>query len=112
MQHSARLVDLRSGDEPRFGGKSAGLGELLAGGIPVPPGFALSTTAFRAFVHESGLNGAIVEAMARVSPGDLDTIGAAETLRRIQSFADRYGERWRPAPLLVHMARKGDRFYA
>ena len=77
MQHSARLVDLCSGDEPRFGGKSAGLGELLAGGIPVPPGFALSTTAFRAFVHESGLNGAIVEAMARVSPGDLDTIGAA-----------------------------------
>jgi 3-hydroxyacyl-CoA dehydrogenase/enoyl-CoA hydratase/3-hydroxybutyryl-CoA epimerase len=42
----------------------------------------------------------------------LDAIGAAETLRRIQSFADRYGERWRPAPLLVHMARKGDRFYA
>jgi 3-hydroxyacyl-CoA dehydrogenase/enoyl-CoA hydratase/3-hydroxybutyryl-CoA epimerase len=41
----------------------------------------------------------------------LDAIGAAETLRRIQSFADRYGERWRPAPLLVHMARKGDRFY-
>jgi 3-hydroxyacyl-CoA dehydrogenase/enoyl-CoA hydratase/3-hydroxybutyryl-CoA epimerase len=42
----------------------------------------------------------------------LDAIGAAETLRRIQGFADRYGERWRPAPLLVHMARKGDRFYA
>jgi 3-hydroxyacyl-CoA dehydrogenase/enoyl-CoA hydratase/3-hydroxybutyryl-CoA epimerase len=42
----------------------------------------------------------------------LDAIGAAETLRRIQSFADRYGERWRPAPLLVHMARRGDRFYA
>jgi 3-hydroxyacyl-CoA dehydrogenase / enoyl-CoA hydratase / 3-hydroxybutyryl-CoA epimerase len=41
----------------------------------------------------------------------VDTIGAAEALRRVQSYADRFGERWRPAPLLVHMARKGERFY-
>jgi pyruvate, water dikinase len=39
------LADLRSADEPRFGGKSAGLGELIAGEIPVPPGFALSADA-------------------------------------------------------------------
>ncbi len=42
----------------------------------------------------------------------VDTIGAAETLRRLQSYGDRFGERWRPAPLLVQMARKGERFYA
>jgi 3-hydroxyacyl-CoA dehydrogenase/enoyl-CoA hydratase/3-hydroxybutyryl-CoA epimerase len=41
----------------------------------------------------------------------VDAIGAAETLRRVQGYADRFGERWRPAPLLMHMARKGDRFY-
>ncbi|MGA7120676.1 MAG: 3-hydroxyacyl-CoA dehydrogenase NAD-binding domain-containing protein [Polyangiaceae bacterium] len=41
----------------------------------------------------------------------VDTIGAAEALRRVQGYADRFGERWRPAPLLVHMARKGERFY-
>jgi pyruvate,water dikinase len=39
------LADLRSADEARFGGKSASLGELTAGGIPVPPGFALSADA-------------------------------------------------------------------
>jgi 3-hydroxyacyl-CoA dehydrogenase/enoyl-CoA hydratase/3-hydroxybutyryl-CoA epimerase len=42
----------------------------------------------------------------------VDTIGAADALRRVQGYADRFGERWRPAPLLVHMAKKGERFYA
>jgi 3-hydroxyacyl-CoA dehydrogenase/enoyl-CoA hydratase/3-hydroxybutyryl-CoA epimerase len=41
----------------------------------------------------------------------VDTIGSAETLRRVQGYADRFGERWRPAPLLVQMAKRGDRFY-
>ena len=40
----------------------------------------------------------------------IDTLGAAEGLRRVQAYADRFGERWRPAPLLVQMARKGERF--
>ena len=35
------LAELRRSDEERFGAKSASLGELIAGGIPVPPGFAL-----------------------------------------------------------------------
>jgi 3-hydroxyacyl-CoA dehydrogenase/enoyl-CoA hydratase/3-hydroxybutyryl-CoA epimerase len=41
----------------------------------------------------------------------VDVLGAAETLRRVQGYADRFGERWRPAPLLVQMARRGERFY-
>jgi 3-hydroxyacyl-CoA dehydrogenase/enoyl-CoA hydratase/3-hydroxybutyryl-CoA epimerase len=41
----------------------------------------------------------------------VDVLGAAEALRRVQGYADRFGERWRPAPLLVQMARRGDRFY-
>jgi 3-hydroxyacyl-CoA dehydrogenase/enoyl-CoA hydratase/3-hydroxybutyryl-CoA epimerase len=40
----------------------------------------------------------------------VDTLGAAEALRRVQGYADRFGERWRPAPLLVQMAKKGERF--
>jgi len=41
----------------------------------------------------------------------VDTLGAAEALRRVQGYADRFGERWRPAPLLVQMAKRGERFY-
>ena len=41
----------------------------------------------------------------------VDTIGAADALRRVQGYCERFGERWRPAPLLVHKAKKGERFY-
>ncbi len=41
----------------------------------------------------------------------VDTIGAADVLRRVQAYADRFGDRWRPAPLLVQMAKKGERFF-
>jgi phosphoenolpyruvate synthase/pyruvate phosphate dikinase len=42
------LAELRAADEALFGGKSANLGELIAAGIPVPPGFALSGAASEA----------------------------------------------------------------
>ena len=41
--HTRGLEELRAQDADRFGGKSASLGELLQAGIPVPPGFAIST---------------------------------------------------------------------
>ena len=77
MMYSRLLNDLRLADEPRFGGKSANLGELLAADIPVPPGFAVSTAAFDAFLEESGLKGEIAVALKRVSPGDVDSVGGA-----------------------------------
>ncbi|MEA2456164.1 MAG: pyruvate, water dikinase [Thermoleophilaceae bacterium] len=46
--HTRPLADLRSCDEALFGGKSASLGELIGAGIPVPPGFALASSAFEA----------------------------------------------------------------
>jgi pyruvate,water dikinase len=36
------LAELRSADAARFGGKAASLGELMAAGFRVPPGFALA----------------------------------------------------------------------
>jgi pyruvate,water dikinase len=50
------LSELRREDEGRFGGKSTSLGELIAAGLPVPPGFAVSCEA---------------------SEGDLDQVAAA-----------------------------------
>jgi phosphoenolpyruvate synthase/pyruvate phosphate dikinase len=71
------LAGLRGADAGAFGGKSANLGELLAAGIPVPPGFALSADAYRAFVTETGLDGAITAALARARPDDVDALTAA-----------------------------------
>jgi pyruvate,water dikinase len=47
-EYTRPLTELRSGDEPRFGGKSAALGELLDAGIRVPAGFGVSREAYEA----------------------------------------------------------------
>jgi pyruvate,water dikinase len=75
--HTRPLADLRSADEPRFGGKSASLGELMAAAIPVPPGFAVSTSAFAAFLAAGGLEERIAAALAGVREGDVATVHAA-----------------------------------
>ncbi len=94
MEHSRSLAELRGADEPRFGGKSASLGELIAADIPVPPGFAISTDAFHAFLAESGLTGTIADAAARISADDLNTVMAA-------SHAISEAMRFAPMPELV-----------
>jgi pyruvate,water dikinase len=71
------LADLRHADAAQFGGKSSTLGELIEGGIPVPPGFGISCEAFRTFVAEAGLEGTIASAMARAAAGDVDSVNAA-----------------------------------
>src|SRR6185312_10795965 len=69
--------ELRGADEPRFGGKSTSLGELLAAGIPVPPGFALSTSAFAAFLSAGGLEPRIADALAGVREDEVASVQAA-----------------------------------
>ncbi len=82
------LAELRQADAAEFGGKSANLGELLAAEIPVPPGFAVSARAFRAFVEETGLEGTIAAAVSRASTGDVDAIStASKTIGEAMRFA-------------------------
>ncbi|MCP8322458.1 MAG: phosphoenolpyruvate synthase, partial [archaeon] len=42
-------------DVPIVGGKNANLGEMLKAGIPVPPGFAVTSYAYKRFLEETGL---------------------------------------------------------
>lgn len=76
-QYSHPLAGLGRSDETRFGGKSASLGELLAAGIPVPPGFALSTAAFHTFVREAGLESVIDRELASLSLDDAQSVQSA-----------------------------------
>ena len=41
----------------------------------------------------------------------VETLGAAEILRRVRGYEMRFGRRFTPAPVLVEMARRGERFY-
>jgi pyruvate,water dikinase len=71
------LIELSAAEEPRFGGKSASLGELLSAGIPVPPGFALSTEAYDRFVEDSKLAPVIEAALARAPNDDAEAVARA-----------------------------------
>jgi pyruvate,water dikinase len=61
----------------RVGGKGASLARLAAAGLPVPPGFHLTTTAYRRFVEENQLAGPVLSAAAQVKADDLATLESA-----------------------------------
>jgi pyruvate,water dikinase len=75
--HTRRLDELRREHSSSFGGKSAMLGELIAAEIPVPPGFAVSTSAFHAFVEEAGLGSMIVAELSRMPADEVESVDAA-----------------------------------
>ena len=101
--HTRQLAELRAADAAAFGGKSAGLGELIAAGIPVPPGFALATTAFGAFIEGAGLADRIQSAVSGLSPGDLD---------RVNAVSKSIGEGMRSAPVPESVRSEVARRYA
>jgi pyruvate, water dikinase len=97
VEYVRPLDELRRSDEPRFGGKSTSLGELLAAGIPVPPGFALATAAFSRFVSEPTVDTAISDALPLGSSGELDSVNAAsraigEAMRSAEMTSDVHHE--------------------
>jgi pyruvate,water dikinase len=48
--------EYRDADRPRVGGKNASLGELVGAGLPVPPGFALTTEAYHFLRGDANLS--------------------------------------------------------
>ncbi|MCW0214246.1 MAG: PEP-utilizing enzyme [Pseudonocardia sp.] len=64
MRFIRRFDELGRDDVDVAGGKGAGLGELTRGGFPVPPGFVLTTDAYRAVVEANGIGPAILELAA------------------------------------------------
>ena len=43
--------ELRKEDVPLVGGKNSSLGEMINAGIPVPPGFALTSAGYDYFIE-------------------------------------------------------------
>jgi pyruvate, water dikinase len=73
------LGDLRLRDHEHFGGKSAALGELLAGGIRVPDGFAISSDAYAAFLETAGLRKRVDSVLEGLDVDDIVAVRAAST---------------------------------
>ena len=69
------LQDVRLEMLERVGGKAGNLGELIAGGFPVPDGFCLTTAAYHSAVP-AGLLEPVLRGLAETDPADL--AGTAE----------------------------------
>lgn len=63
MRYLRQLADVGRGDLALVGGKGANLGELIRAGLPVPPGFVLTTDAYRAYVASTGIGERILDAL-------------------------------------------------
>jgi pyruvate,water dikinase len=87
--------DLTLADRPAVGGKSASLGELTRAGIPVPPGFVVTTCAFEEFLNASDPEGLI-----RTEVSALDVSDAS----RVAEVSDRIRRRVREMPIPEEIA--------
>lgn len=61
-------------DHELLGGKCASLVTMTAAGMPVPPGFAVTTATYDEFVDGSGLAAKISEALAELDPDDVANV--------------------------------------
>jgi pyruvate,water dikinase len=69
---------------PRVGGKNASLGEMTRAGIPVPPGFAVTTEAYEDFLSDAGIKGDIEHALSQVDIDDVVSVDkASQTIRQL-----------------------------
>jgi pyruvate, water dikinase len=77
------LQDVSESDLPLVGGKAGKLGELIREGLPVPPGFIVTTEAYQAFVDATRLAQEIPQALASIQVDQPPTVEAAS--QRIRS---------------------------
>src|SRR6266487_3272099 len=61
----------------QVGGKGASLARMAAAGLPVPPGFHVTTAAYRRFVTENGLQEQILSAVSAVAADQPATLEEA-----------------------------------
>ncbi|MDU8912456.1 phosphoenolpyruvate synthase [Aestuariicoccus sp. MJ-SS9] len=104
------LETVTRSDVPLVGGKNASLGEMIrtlgAKGIRVPPGFATTAAAYRAFLAHNGLTDRIAAAMARLQSGDTTLARTGRAIREMILEGD-----WPPeiaAAIRAHYAQLGD----
>ena len=74
MSHVLDLADCSGVPVERIGGKALGLGRLLAQSLAVPPGFVVTTAAYRTWMREQGFEAEI----ARLLDGGDDDVTALQ----------------------------------
>jgi len=97
----------------RVGGKGASLARMVTAGLPVPPGFHVTTEAYRRFVEENHLREGILNAIAGAQANDPATLErASEQIQSLiahgtmpvgiaQAIREQYGELGDDLPVAV-----------
>jgi pyruvate,water dikinase len=101
----AWFADIGLADRPRVGGKGASLGELERAGIPVPPGFVVTTGAFHDFVIARDAGTRAELAALETGAEDPTPARTAELRARIEAAA-------LPAEIAHSLARAYERLCA
>jgi pyruvate,water dikinase len=94
MAYTLSFADISAVDHAQVGGKCASLGQMTQAGVAVPPGFAVTTSAYQLMLDEHGLGAEI----ARHLTG-LDVANNDQLERVAQSIRQRLGSHKIPAPV-------------
>ncbi|KSW12328.1 phosphoenolpyruvate synthase [Pyrodictium occultum] len=78
------IEELRANDVELAGGKGANLGELVSAGVPVPPGFVVTTEAYKKFIESTGLRDKIKSILENLDVND--TRALEEASRKIREM--------------------------
>jgi len=84
MPYVVPFEEYEPAHRPLVGGKNASLGEMTRAGLPVPPGFAVTTRAFTAHLLDGGLGREVAGLLRRADvarPEALEPISAAVRAR-------------------------------
>src|SRR5579875_2134584 len=84
-----RFDELRVTDVDLAGGKGANLGELTAAGLPVPPGFVITASAFLAALDDAGVRDELRQLNRAVDPDDPERLRAA--VQQMQALVHKSG---------------------
>ncbi|GHG55148.1 phosphoenolpyruvate synthase [Sinomonas cellulolyticus] len=85
MQDTEYIQFFDGGTEPtlaNLGGKGASLVTMTSAGMPVPPGFVVTTAQFDAFMHEAGITDHIHALLAGLNPEDVAEVDAVSATIR------------------------------
>lgn len=87
-EHIAWFDALSRGDVPLVGGKGANLAELTRAGLPVPPGFVVTSKAFLAALDAAGIRTRLMEHFASANPDDTAALArVSDEMRKLVSEA-------------------------
>jgi len=96
-------------DHALLGGKCASLVTMTAAGMPVPPGFAVTTALYDAFVAESGLGEIIATKLQNLDPGDVAQVELVSAAIRTEICSRPVPQHLRE-PVIAAYAALQDRF--